>query len=93
MKCPGGRGAGSVYSRVTHTDGIGMAVVIESLGHISNQIAGMQQCLSTLTGTVDELSSRTSELSQRVAALEESTNDPPPPKKRRVDIPISKFYC
>ena len=30
-----------------------MAVVTDSLGHISNQISSMQQCLTALTNTVD----------------------------------------
>ena len=64
-----------------------MAVVTDSLGHISNQISSMQQCLTALTNTVDGLSTKTMELTNRVAALEDIAIESQPVKKKKIDIP------
>lgn len=66
-----------------------IVTVTESLGHISGQISNMQHCLMSLTSTVDGLSTKTMELTNRVAALEDITieSQQPAPKKRRIDIP------
>ena len=64
-----------------------LTAVTESLGHISGQISSMQQCLISLTSTVDGLSSRTVDLTTRVAALEDIALEAQPAKKRKIDIP------
>lgn len=64
-----------------------MGALTESLGQISSQISNMQQCLMSLTSTVDGLTAKTVELTSRVAALEDVTVEFQPTKKKRSDIP------
>lgn len=83
--CPGSRSQFyTSSSRETPSGNFG--IVTDTLGQISGQIANMQQCLTSLTSNVEELSSRTMELTNRVAALEDVTLESQPGKKK-IEIP------
>lgn len=60
--------------------------IISTLGEITNQLSSVQASITSLNEKVDVISEKTSNLTKRVAAIEEVA-EKPPAKKRKVQIP------
>ena len=84
MMCPGSNG--SFYGRNTSNNN--NTFVSEGIGHLSSQIANLQQTMVTLTDTVKESTQQQQQLRDRVTALEDVVIESQPAKKSsKPDIP------